>query len=205
MSGLEIALAAPAPGRIDEWAAGVREALGVVQDVWTRHVVETEAPGAFLDELVEAAPRLATPAAATARGAQRDPVDPDRGRGRPAAGETVDDGVGRTAARDVDEPARRARTASPARRRPRVRGLRRRHRRRLNRCAGSRRSRASRDRGGVLGAVVLVERFAAAEPRRDPHDRRQLATRRRVRGEEASDAGEDRAPTPRTLRATACA
>ncbi len=63
MSGLEIALAAPAPGRIDEWTAGVREALGVVQDVWTRHVVETEAPGAFLDELVEAAPRLATPAA----------------------------------------------------------------------------------------------------------------------------------------------
>jgi hypothetical protein len=62
MSGLEIAIAAPAPGRIDEWAAGVREAVALVQEVWTRHIVETETPGAFLDELVEAAPRLATPA-----------------------------------------------------------------------------------------------------------------------------------------------
>jgi hypothetical protein len=62
LSGLEIALAAPAPGRVDDWAAGVRDALGVLQEVWTRHVIETEAPGAFIDELVEAAPRLATPA-----------------------------------------------------------------------------------------------------------------------------------------------
>jgi hypothetical protein len=61
LSGLEIAIAAPAPGRLDEWAVGVRDALAVVQDVWTRHVVETEAPGAFLDELVEAEPRLAKP------------------------------------------------------------------------------------------------------------------------------------------------
>ena len=131
MSGLEIALAAPAPGRIDEWTAGVREALGVVQDVWTRHVVETEAPGAFLDELVEAAPRLATPAARlrdehseilTILIEVEDDLAPgDRRRG-----------VGATAPRDVDEPAGRARTAPTARRRPRVRGLRRRHRRRLN-------------------------------------------------------------------------
>jgi hypothetical protein len=63
MSGLEIAIAAPAPGRIDEWAQGVRDALTVLQEVWTRHVVETEAPGAFLDELVEAAPRLYNQAA----------------------------------------------------------------------------------------------------------------------------------------------
>ncbi len=58
MSGLEVALAAPAPGRLEEWAAGVRDALGMLQEVWTRHIVETEAPGAFLDELVEEAPRL---------------------------------------------------------------------------------------------------------------------------------------------------
>ncbi|MGH8979322.1 MAG: hypothetical protein ACRDV7_14675 [Acidimicrobiia bacterium] len=58
MSGLEIAIAAPAPGRTEEWAAGVRDALAVLQEVWTRHVVETEAPGAFLDDLVEEAPRL---------------------------------------------------------------------------------------------------------------------------------------------------
>jgi hypothetical protein len=61
MSGLEIAIAAPAPGRLDEWTVGVREALETVQEVWTRHVVETEAPGGFLDELVETAPRLSKP------------------------------------------------------------------------------------------------------------------------------------------------
>jgi hypothetical protein len=59
LSGLEIALAAPAPGRVDEWARGVREALAVLQEVWTRHVVETEAPGAFLDEILAESPRLA--------------------------------------------------------------------------------------------------------------------------------------------------
>jgi hypothetical protein len=62
LSALEIALAAPAPGRLEEWATGVRDATAALHEVWMRHVVETEAPGAFLDELVEAAPRLATPA-----------------------------------------------------------------------------------------------------------------------------------------------
>ncbi len=61
MSGLEIALAAPAPQR-DAWLDGVRDALDAVHEVWTRHIVETEAPGAFLDEVVQEAPRLATPA-----------------------------------------------------------------------------------------------------------------------------------------------
>src|SRR5829696_8983339 len=58
LSGLEIALAAPASGRIDDWARGVRDALAIVHDVWTRHVVETEAPGAFLDEILAESPRL---------------------------------------------------------------------------------------------------------------------------------------------------
>jgi hypothetical protein len=40
----------------------VREGLHGLHEVWTRHMVETEAPGAFLDELVAEAPRLATPA-----------------------------------------------------------------------------------------------------------------------------------------------
>ena len=62
MSSVERALAAPAPQRVDEWRRGVREALASLHDVWTRHVVETEAPGAFLDELVEESPRLSTPA-----------------------------------------------------------------------------------------------------------------------------------------------
>ena len=63
MSALEYALAAPAPRRVDEWRHGVRDALSSLHEVWTRHIVETEAPGAFLDELVGEAPRLATPAA----------------------------------------------------------------------------------------------------------------------------------------------
>jgi len=61
LSGLELALAAPAANRVD-WVTHVREALGVVHEVWTRHVIETEAPGAFLDELVTESPRLSTPA-----------------------------------------------------------------------------------------------------------------------------------------------
>jgi len=63
MSALEQSLAAPAPHRVDEWRRGVTESLASLHDVWTRHIVETEAPGAFLDELVGEAPRLSTPAA----------------------------------------------------------------------------------------------------------------------------------------------
>jgi hypothetical protein len=63
ISELEYALAAPAPHRVDDWRRGVRESLASLHDVWTRHIVETEAPGAFLDELIEEAPRLSTPAA----------------------------------------------------------------------------------------------------------------------------------------------
>jgi hypothetical protein len=70
LSGLELALAAPYANRVD-WIVGVRDALGVVHEVWTRHIVETEAPGAFLDELVTEAPRLSTP---TSR-LRRDHVD----------------------------------------------------------------------------------------------------------------------------------
>jgi hypothetical protein len=61
LSALELALAAPFANRAD-WVMHVRDALDAVHDVWTRHIVETEAPGAFLDELVTEAPRLATPA-----------------------------------------------------------------------------------------------------------------------------------------------
>jgi hypothetical protein len=41
----------------------VSGALAALHEVWTRHIVDTEAPGAFLDELVGEAPRLSTPAA----------------------------------------------------------------------------------------------------------------------------------------------
>ena len=60
LSGLELALAAPFANRVD-WVMHVRDALDAVHEVWTRHIVETEAPGAFLDELVTEAPRLSTP------------------------------------------------------------------------------------------------------------------------------------------------
>ena len=45
----ESALAGPAPHRVDEWRRNVRDALTALHEVWTRHIVETEAPGAFLD------------------------------------------------------------------------------------------------------------------------------------------------------------
>jgi hypothetical protein len=60
LSGLELALAAPAANRAD-WVTHVRDSLGTVHEVWTRHIVETEAPSGFLDELVTESPRLATP------------------------------------------------------------------------------------------------------------------------------------------------
>ncbi len=60
LSNLELALAAPFANRVD-WVMHVRDALAVVHDVWTRHIVETEAPGAFLDDLVTESPRLSKP------------------------------------------------------------------------------------------------------------------------------------------------
>ena len=44
------------------WVDGRARVARRVHEVWTRHIVETEAPGAFLDELVAEAPRLPTPA-----------------------------------------------------------------------------------------------------------------------------------------------
>jgi hypothetical protein len=60
LSNLELALAAPYANRVD-WVTHVRDALAVVHDVWTRHIMETEAPGAFLDDLVTESPRLSKP------------------------------------------------------------------------------------------------------------------------------------------------
>jgi hypothetical protein len=59
MSNLERAVAAPGPGRVDEWVIGVRDALDALRDVVDRHIFATEAPGGFLDEIVETEPRLA--------------------------------------------------------------------------------------------------------------------------------------------------
>jgi hypothetical protein len=60
LSNLELALAAPFANRV-EWVTHVRDALAVVHEVWTRHIMETEAPGAFLDDLVSESPRLSKP------------------------------------------------------------------------------------------------------------------------------------------------
>ena len=96
MTGMELALAAPAPGRMGAWIDGVQDALIVLHEVWTRHVVETEAPGAFLDELVENEPRLSNQTRrlreehgqvlsellAVEDAFARDPVDPEEIRTR---------------------------------------------------------------------------------------------------------------------------
>jgi hypothetical protein len=91
LSGLELALAAPAPHRV-EWVRGVRDALNAVHEVWTRHVCETEAPGAFLDELVSEAPRLSTPASRLRREHSEILSEIVRAEKRLAAPPTVDDG-----------------------------------------------------------------------------------------------------------------
>lgn len=57
---LESALAAPAPGRVDEWVDDVRAALARVRDEVTDHVSATEEPDGFLSQIVEDAPRLAS-------------------------------------------------------------------------------------------------------------------------------------------------
>ena len=196
LSGLELALAAPFANRVD-WVMHVRDALDAVHEVWTRHIVETEAPGAFLDELVTEAPRLSTPTsrlrrehseilATIVRGgeAPRDAA----GRGRRLRG------VGRGDPRRAHRAPRGVGPASPAGRRPRVRGVRGRPRRRLLQTLST-----------WLLFVVLVERLAAAEDA--PRCARRWAARggsgcgrrgtaRRPRGS---------APTPRIPRATPCA
>lgn len=60
MAGLEAALAAPGAAA-DGWSRTVREALDDLGEVWSRHCADTEAPGAFLDEITAEAPRLSGP------------------------------------------------------------------------------------------------------------------------------------------------
>jgi hypothetical protein len=62
MGDLERAIASPAPGRVDAWVSGVRTALDALRDVVDHHIHATEAPGGFLDEIVDTEPRLANQA-----------------------------------------------------------------------------------------------------------------------------------------------
>ncbi len=59
MSDLEIAIGAPAPGRLDEWAAGVAEPLARVRAAFDIHVEVNEGPQAYHQTILASAPRLA--------------------------------------------------------------------------------------------------------------------------------------------------
>ena len=55
---LERALARPAPGRTDDWAAAVSAALASVQGDLDTHVAATEGPHGLYAKVLEEAPRL---------------------------------------------------------------------------------------------------------------------------------------------------
>lgn len=56
---LEEALAAPAPGRLREWAAGVHDRMTEVSAALERHIVMTESADGLFDAVRRANPRLA--------------------------------------------------------------------------------------------------------------------------------------------------
>jgi hypothetical protein len=58
LDGLELAIAAPAAGRPDEWLARVAERAASLAGAFAEHVRVTEAPGGVLDDCVARAPRL---------------------------------------------------------------------------------------------------------------------------------------------------
>lgn len=59
LSRLEAALAAPTPGRIDEWVTLVRTRLQQLAADVAEHVSVTEGPDGVYDDVVATAPRLA--------------------------------------------------------------------------------------------------------------------------------------------------
>ena len=61
MAVLELALAAPAPGRQTAWAEQVNVALAELSADFGRHVAVTEGSDGLHEALVEAAPRLSSP------------------------------------------------------------------------------------------------------------------------------------------------
>ena len=142
----------PRPDVSTSGGSGVRESLTSLHEVWTRHIVETEAPGAFLDELVGESPRLSTPAARLRR--EHNEI---LGGDLPC-GEVAPPGVARRRSRTLRRRVARrshhdallARASPPARRRSHLRRLRRRHRRRLSgRRLTRRRLRRALRPGGV--------------------------------------------------------
>ena len=59
LSRLEEALAAPAPGRVPQWAAAVRLRLEHLTNDFGDHIAVTEGPDGFYSDVVTNAPRLA--------------------------------------------------------------------------------------------------------------------------------------------------
>lgn len=56
---VESAIAAPVPGREDGWREDLHRQLSAMGDALAQHIVTTEDAGGLLDEILEAAPRLA--------------------------------------------------------------------------------------------------------------------------------------------------
>jgi hypothetical protein len=59
IGSVEASIAAPSPGREDQWRQDVGRDLQVLSDALERHIAETEAPDGLLAEIVQSAPRLA--------------------------------------------------------------------------------------------------------------------------------------------------
>jgi hypothetical protein len=59
LDALERALAAPAPGRIEEWTAGVRAALAALSREFRSHIKITEGRDGLYEGVLTTAPRLA--------------------------------------------------------------------------------------------------------------------------------------------------
>jgi hypothetical protein len=58
MQELESVIAAPSPGREEQWRQRLASALGALESVFEHHVAETEAASGFFAQVVEHAPRL---------------------------------------------------------------------------------------------------------------------------------------------------
>lgn len=58
MADLEGAVAAPAPGRVEEWLENVRTQLAELTADFTQHCDLTERPGGFHDQMLASAPHL---------------------------------------------------------------------------------------------------------------------------------------------------
>lgn len=59
MGDVERSLASPAAGRVEAWAKTLRQDLDRLSTALETHISASEAPGGMLEDIVQAAPRLA--------------------------------------------------------------------------------------------------------------------------------------------------